>query len=147
MPPSGAVEMRAEEGEHLAPAVHRLLRTVRRRVVVEEAVPGPVVAVELVGLALLLQLCFQRVDLLGRRALVVVAEQPEHRRLEVLGVLDGRDRLAGREILLVGDDAPAPQVADGREARYAAADQVSVATAGAGANDPDLASAGRQRLE
>ena len=55
--------MLAEEGEHLAPAVHRLLGTVERTVPVEEAVAGAVVAVELVALAEPLELGFVDVDL------------------------------------------------------------------------------------
>ena len=48
--------MLAEELEDLAPAIHRLLLAVRRAVVVEEAVARAIVPMELVVLALLLQL-------------------------------------------------------------------------------------------
>src|SRR5205823_12749838 len=67
------------EGEDLLPAVHRLFLTVRRPVVVEEAVTSPIVAMELVLLAVLLELRLVRVDLLGRGRLVLVPEQPEQR--------------------------------------------------------------------
>ena len=47
--------MLAEEGEHLAPSIHRLLGPVEWPVPIEEAVAGTVVAVELVRLAVLLE--------------------------------------------------------------------------------------------
>src|SRR5215471_15748569 len=70
------LQMPLEEAEDLAPTVHRLLGTVERALVVEEPVAGAVVAVELVRLAVPLQLRLMLVDLLGRRVLVLVAEEP-----------------------------------------------------------------------
>src|ERR1043165_5853738 len=64
----------AEEREHLAPGVHRLLAAVERPVPIIEAVAGAVVAVEFVGLAVLLQRRLMLVHLLGARRAVVVAE-------------------------------------------------------------------------
>ena len=71
--------MLAEEGEHLAPGVHRLLGPVERPVPVIEAVACAVVAMEFVSLAVLLQRGFVLVDLLGARRAVVVAEDTEQR--------------------------------------------------------------------
>ena len=68
-----------QEREHLLPAVQRLLDAVHRPVVVEEAVPGAVVAVELVVFAVLLQLGLVLVDLLRGRRAVLVAEEAEQR--------------------------------------------------------------------
>src|SRR6266581_2364879 len=48
--------MLVEEGEHLAPAIHCLLGPVEWPVPIEDAVAGTVVAVELVHLAVLLEL-------------------------------------------------------------------------------------------
>src|SRR5437763_9667170 len=70
-------EVLFEEGEHFGPAVHCLLLAVCRSVVIEEAVAGAVVAVELVVLALLLQLFLVFINIRGRWSLVVIAEQPE----------------------------------------------------------------------
>ena len=71
--------MLAEEGEHLAPRVHRLFGPIERPVPVIEAVAGAVVAMEFVGLAMLLQRGFVLVHLLGARRAVVVAEDAEQR--------------------------------------------------------------------
>ena len=70
-------KMLAVEGEHLAPAVHALLGPVQRPVPIEEAVAGAVIAVELMVLAVLLQLGLMLIDLLGARRAVVIAEQAE----------------------------------------------------------------------
>src|SRR5256885_16732199 len=67
-------QMLAEEGEHLAPAVHGLLGPVERPVPIEDAVAGTVVAVELVRLAVLLELGLVLVHLLRARRAVVIAE-------------------------------------------------------------------------
>ena len=56
VPRHALTEMLLQEGEDLAPAVHRLLRPVRCPVVIEEAVARAVVPVELVGLVVSLQL-------------------------------------------------------------------------------------------
>src|SRR5262245_1887193 len=66
-------EVLAEEREHLTPCVHRLLGAVERPVPVIEPVAGAVVAMELVGLAVLLQRGLVLVHLLGARRAVVVA--------------------------------------------------------------------------
>src|SRR5689334_2831781 len=73
----------SEEGEHLAPTVHRLVGPVERPVPVEDAVAGPVVAVEFVSLAVPLELGLVPVHLLGARRAVVVAEDTEQRAAEV----------------------------------------------------------------
>ncbi len=52
-----------QEPEHLLPAVERLLDAVRRPVVIEEAVPGAVIPVKLVLLAVLLEFGLVLVDL------------------------------------------------------------------------------------
>src|SRR6202035_3248661 len=105
---SGA-QVVGKELEHLAPAVHRLLLAVERRVVVEEPVSGAVVAVELVVLALLLQFLLVNVDSLGGWALVVVPEQPEDRRVERGGVVDRRNRTGGRQLIRCGNHATTPK--------------------------------------
>ena len=68
------VQVRLQEGEDLAPAVHCLLLAVVRRMVVEETVAGAVVPVEIIVLAGRFQLFFVLVHLFRRRRLVIVAE-------------------------------------------------------------------------
>src|SRR5215207_3044367 len=96
---------------HLLPAVERLLDAVSRPVVIEEAVAGAVIAVELIVLAVFLQLGLVLADLLRGRGAVLVAEQPEQRAGQLLRVLDRRDRLFRVQFLLAHHDAPAPQLA------------------------------------
>src|SRR5258708_474566 len=92
-------EVAAEEVEHLGPGIHRLLLPVHRPVVVPEAVAGAVVAVELVLLAMLLELGLMRVDLLRGGALVLVAEEAQKRTGQVFRVLDRRHRTLRRDLL------------------------------------------------
>src|SRR4026209_2169886 len=93
-------KMLAEEGEQLAPRVHRLLGPVEWPVPIEEAVAGAVVAMELVRLAVLLELGLVLIHLLGARCAIVVTEEAEQRAAEVLRHVDGRDGLLGIELLL-----------------------------------------------
>src|SRR5207248_3185285 len=72
-------QMLLQERPHLLPAVERLLDAVGRPVVIEEAVAGAVVAVELVILAGLLELGLVLVHLLRGRRTVLIAEQAEQR--------------------------------------------------------------------
>src|SRR5262245_34633344 len=110
-----------EERPDLLPAVGGLLLSVGRAVVVEEPVARPVVAMELVLLAVLLELRLVLVHLLRRRGLVVVAEQPEERGGEVLGVVDGGHRLLRRQLVLRNHHAAAPAVDDRVEVLQTAA--------------------------
>src|ERR1019366_6959374 len=82
--------MLAEEGEHLAPGIHCLLRSVEWPVPIEDAVASAVVAVELVHLAVLLELGLVLVHLFGARRAVVVAEDADKRAREVLGHVNRR---------------------------------------------------------
>src|SRR3982075_2131921 len=93
-------QMLAEEGEHLAPAIHGLLGPVERPVPIKDAVARTVVAVELVHFAEPLQFGLVLVHLLGTRRTVVVAEYAEQRAAEVLRHIDRRDRRLGIEFLL-----------------------------------------------
>jgi hypothetical protein len=67
--------MLAEECEDLLPAIQRLIHAIERPVVVEEAVPRTVIAVELVVLAVLLELGLVLVHLLRARRAILVAEE------------------------------------------------------------------------
>src|SRR5438094_10393025 len=101
--------MLAEEGEHLAPAIHGLLGPVEWPVPIEDAVAGAVVAVELVHLAGLLELDLVLVHLLGARRAGVVAEYAEQRAADIPRHLDRRDGRFGLELLLAHHYAPAPE--------------------------------------
>src|SRR5271167_2902287 len=102
--------MLAEEGEYLAPAIHCLFGAIERPVPVEEAVTGTVVAVELVGLAVLLERGLVLVHLLRARRAILVAEQAEQRAAEVLRHVDRRDRRLRVELLLAHRHAATPEL-------------------------------------
>src|SRR5262249_35356910 len=89
---------------------------IHRPVIVEEAVTGAVVAVELVLLAVLLQLRLVLIYLLGSRRGVLVAEEAQERAREVLGVVDRRDRRLGVEVLLLHHHAATPELDAGVDA-------------------------------
>src|SRR5215469_13546215 len=91
-------QMPSEEGEYLVPAIHGLLGPIKRPVPIEEAVASPVVAVEFVSLAVLLELSFVLIHLLGAWRPIVVAEQAEQRTREVLRHVDGRYGRLGIEL-------------------------------------------------
>src|SRR4051812_47631007 len=103
-------EILAEEGEHLAPRIHRLFGAIERPVPVIEAVAGAVIAIELVGLAEFLERSLMLVHLLGARRAVIVAEDTEQRTGEVLGHVDGRDRRFFVKLFLAHHDAATPHV-------------------------------------
>src|SRR5690606_1747557 len=132
----------------LRPAVHRLLGAVGGgAVVVEEPVTGAVVAVELVGLAVLVQLGLVPVHLGGAGGAVFVAEQPQHRAGQVLGQVDRRHRILVVEVPGGHDDPATPAVHHRVHLGGAARGQVGVAATGAGAEQPDLAGEVGQRLQ
>ena len=70
-------EMLVKEGEHLVPAIDRLLRAVIWPITRKEGMAGAVIAVELVILAVFLQFRLGAVDLIGRRVRILVAEQSQ----------------------------------------------------------------------
>src|SRR5689334_4270194 len=103
--------MLAEEGEHLAPAVDRLLHPVARPIDREKGVAGTIVTVEFVVLAEALESGFGLVDLIARGVRIVVAEQPEQRTRHFLGEIDRCDRTLRRNVIrLFGNDASAPAI-------------------------------------
>ena len=94
---------------------------------------------ELVVLAVLLELGLVLIHLLRRRALVVVAEQSQDRARKVCRVVDGGHRLLLREVVLARHHAAAPALHHRVEALGAAGGQEGVTPARAGAPDPHLA--------
>src|SRR5262249_459086 len=105
--------MLAEEGEHLAPAVHGRLGPVEWPVPIPNAVAGARVAVEFATLAVLLELGLVLVHLLGAGRAVVVAEDADERTAEILGHVDRRDRRLGVELVLAHHHAAAPELGAG----------------------------------
>src|SRR5450631_1459418 len=137
--PSLLRQMLAEEGEHLAPAVHRRLGPVERPVPIPDAVAGAVVAMEFVGLVVLLEFGLVLVDLLRARRAIVIAEEADQRATEIPGHVDRRHRRPGIELLLAHHYAAAPQFGAGVDVLVLAGIDEGVAAAGAGAENPDLA--------
>src|SRR5713101_3706050 len=131
--------MLAEEGEHLAPAIHCLLGPVEWPVPIEDAVAGTIVAVELVHLAVFLELGFVLIHLLGTRRAVVVTEYAEQRAAEVLRHLDRCDRRLGIEVLLAHHHAAAPEVDACVDVLPLAGIDEGVPATRTGAEDADLA--------
>src|SRR6516162_2779620 len=127
-----------QEAEHLLPAVQRLLDAVGRPVVIEEAVAGAVVAVELIVLAVLLQFGLVLVDLFWRWRPVFVAKEAEQRARQFLCVFDRRDRLLGVQLLLAHHYPAAPQLARSVDAVGVAGIEKGLPPARAGTKDPDL---------
>src|SRR6266851_1677809 len=131
--------MLAEEGEHFAPAIHCLLGPVEWPVPIEDAVAGTIVAVELVHLAVLLELGLVLVHVLGARRAVVVTEYAEQRAAEVLRHLDRRDGRLGIELLLAHHHAAAPELDAGIDVLPLAGIDEGVPATRTGAEDADLA--------
>src|SRR5262245_59853669 len=132
--------MLRQESEYLAPAVGGLLGAVRNACRVEKGMAGAVVAMEFVALAELLEQFLGAVDVVAVRVLVVIAEDAEQGRGELLGVVDRRDRLLVVELLLViDDDIAAPAIDHGVEARHQTAGEIGLPSARAEADDADLA--------
>src|SRR5579871_184884 len=138
-------EMFAIEREHLVPAIHALLGPVERPVPIEEAMAGAVIAMELIILAVLLQLGLVLIHLLGARRAIIIAEQAKQRTRQVLGHVDGRYGRLGVELLLAHDHAAAPQLDAGVDVLLLAGVDESVPAAGAGSEDANLAVRSEER--
>src|SRR5690348_11171002 len=105
--------MPLEKSKHLTPSMHRRLGPVEWPVPVPDAVTGTVVAVELVGFAVLLEFGLVLVHLLGAGGAVVVTENADQRAREILGQVDRRNRRLGTQLILAHHDAPTPQLGAG----------------------------------
>src|SRR5258708_4993352 len=100
--------MLAEESPYLVPAIHRLLGPIERPVPIEEAMAGAVVAMELIRLAVLLELGLVLVHLLRARCAILVAEEAEQRATEILRHVDRRDGHLWIELFLAHHHAATP---------------------------------------
>src|SRR5262249_34192096 len=90
----------AEESKYFVPAIHCRFGPVEWPMPIPNAVPGAVVAMELVRLAVLFEFGLVLVDLLGARRPVVVAEYSDYRAAQVLCHVDRRDRRLLVELFL-----------------------------------------------
>src|SRR5262249_32788899 len=126
------------EREHLLPAVERLLDAVGGPIIIKKAVPGAVIAVELVIFAVLLELGLVLVHLLRGRRPVLIAEEAKQRAGQVPGKLDRSGRLLRVELFLTHHHAAAPQLAGGVDVLGMASKQEGLPSARAGAEHPDL---------
>src|SRR5215204_2071017 len=131
--------MLAEEGEHLAPAIHCLLGPVEWPVPIPDAVARAVVAVELVCLAVLLKLGLMLVHLLGARRTIFVAEDADEWAREILCHVDRRDRSLVVELFLAHYHAAALEVGTGVCVFSLAGIDEGVAATRTGPEDADLA--------
>src|SRR4030088_1131006 len=131
--------MLAEKGEHLDPAIHCLLGPVEWQGAIEDAVGSTIVAVELVHLAVLLELALVLVHLFRARRAVVVAEYAEQRATEVRRHFDRRDGRLGIELLLAHHHAAAPEVDACVDVFPLAGIDEGVPTTRTGAENADLA--------
>src|ERR1044071_2393468 len=132
------LESLVAEGEQFFPAIHRLLLTIGGTVVIKEAMAGAVVAMELVILTVLFELCFVLIHLFRRGRLIVVAKQADHRTRKILGIINRRDRLFGRELLFRLHHAPTPAFHQAIEALQTTGRKKPVPPAGAGSKYADF---------
>jgi hypothetical protein len=72
-----------QESKDFLPTIDRLLLPIGGPIIVEEAVAGTVIPVELVGFAVLLQLLLMLVHLGRGRSLVVIAKEAQERALQI----------------------------------------------------------------
>src|SRR6185503_15481935 len=87
------------------------------------------------------------VHLIGSGRLVLVAEDPEDRAIEVRNVVDGSHGLLRSELIGSGCYATTPQVGHGIELRSSASHEHGIAPARAGADDADFATGIGQRAD
>src|SRR5579862_1650818 len=132
----GCRQIAVEKVEDLSPAIHGLLRPISIALPVEKRVARAVVAVELIVLPEFLEHGLSAVDLIGGRIGVVVAKNTEQRARHFLSQVDRRNGPLLVQILgVVDDDITAPAVDCSVNAFERAGREVSVAAAGAEADD------------
>src|SRR5436190_5410142 len=85
-----------KEGKQLLPAIDRLLLSIIRPIVVEEAMAGFRIHVERIGLAVPFEFFLEPRHLRGRGILVLLAKQAEQRAGQIFGVVNWGDGLLGR---------------------------------------------------
>ncbi len=137
--------MRSVEREDLAPSVHALFRSVQRAMPIKEPVTRAVVAVEFIRLAMSLQLILMQVYLLRARRSVVIPKKAEEWTRECPGQVDRGNRGLVVELVLTHHDPPAPELDTCVYIGPLAGVDERMATARAGAEEPDHAILARLR--
>src|SRR3977135_4145916 len=122
--------MLAQESKDFSPPVGCLFGTMGGAAGVEKSVPGAIVAVKFVGLSEPFQRGFGAVHLVGIGILIVIAEDAEQRRAQLLGQIDRRHGTLGVELgFVVHDDIAAPTIYHRIEVGDPATAQEGMATA------------------
>ena len=116
-----SIEILFEKGKHFLPAIHRLFLSIAWAMIVEKAMTGIIIAVELIRFAVLLQFRFVLVDLLRCGAVVVVAKEAQEGTREVGGVVQRAHRVFRGQVLRGHHHAPTPAIDHRVEALDAAA--------------------------
>ena len=98
-----------------------LLLTVIRTIVIEETVPGAIIAVEFIIFAIFFEFCFVQIDLFRGWAAIVVAKETQNGTGKVCGVIDRCDREISIQVRFCHHNPSAPAFHDCIQALYAAA--------------------------
>ena len=93
--------MTTEEVVNLVPAINRLFSAIARTVPIKEGMTRAIIAIELIGLAMLLQDRFGFIHLLDVRLRIFIAEETEHWRLQIRRQINRRDRTLRPGTILV----------------------------------------------
>ena len=109
--------------------------------------PGAVITIEDVGLAVVLERLLVLVNLSWTRPHVVVAEQADERHVQVRRHIDHRHWLVGGQAVRRDDDVATPQIGHRAETLHPRGDQQRVPTARARADNRHLAITRREALD
>src|SRR5262252_3222380 len=131
--------MALEKGKDIFPAIQRLFRPVSVAPGIEEGVPSAIVAMEFIVFAKTFEHRLGPVHLIGGRIGVVIAENAQQRTIQLLRKIDRRDWPLVVEIFrIVDNDITAPAIHGRVDAGERARREISVASAGAEADDSDF---------
>ena len=137
--PGPSLQITSVEVKDLLPAINRCFLSVARPVNREETVSRTIVAMELVVLAEFLKFGFGGVYIGRGWSRIVVTKQAQHWTANILGVIEGLDRLSLGQVRCRAHYAAAPAVNRGVDAGERTRGQEDLASARAKANDAHLA--------
>src|SRR5206468_5845701 len=136
-----------EESPHLVPAIHCLLLSVSRPVVIEETMPGFRIYEKLVGLSILLQFLFMLGNLLGSWGLILLAKESQERTGQILRIIYWCNGILRCQFLLGHDNSSAPAIYCRVEALRSASNKEHLPSSRTGAKYSRLAVALRKRFQ